>query len=107
MSNKSFVLIIIIPISFIPSILKMSFPKKKKNGFKVLSVYSFVTTVVFMCYISHEIVDKINITFITNLYRSIGGIYNFMLLLFPLLGVAIVTEFVVYFIRYYKINRKK
>ena len=80
---------------------------KKNHGFKILSIYSFVTTIVFMWYVSHEIVDMINISFITNLYKSIGGIYNFMLLLFPVLGLAVVAEFIVYFVRYYKVNRKK
>ena len=80
---------------------------KKKHGFKILSIYSFITTVVFMWYISDKIVDMINISFITNLYKSIGGIYNFMLLLFPVLGLAVVAEFIVYFVRYYKVNRKK
>ena len=78
----------------------------KKHGFKILSIYSFVSTIVFMWYISHEIVDAINITFISDLYSNFG-IYKFTLLLFPLLGVAVVAEFAVYFVRYYKINRKK
>jgi len=79
---------------------------KKKHGFKILAIYSFITTVVFMWYVSHDIVDMLNISFITDLYRSIG-INKFTLLLFPVLGLAIVAEFVVYFIRYYKINHKK
>ena len=79
---------------------------KKKHGFKILSIYSFITTVVFMWYISDRIVDFINIQFLTDLYRSFGSL-KIILSLFPLLGIAIVAEFVVYFIRYYKINRKK
>ena len=79
---------------------------KKKHGFKILSIYSFITTVVFMWYISDKIVDFINVQFLSDLYRSFGSL-KIILSLFPLLGIAIVAEFVVYFIRYYKINRKK
>lgn len=77
---------------------------KKKNGFKILSIYSFITTVFALWCISDKIVDKLNIGFITNLYPSIT---KMLLLIFPLLGIALIAEFAVYFIRYYKINRKK
>lgn len=101
MKNAAIIAFVIGIVSLVWGIIK------KNHGFKILSIYSFVTTIVFMWYVSHEIVDMINISFITNLYKSIGGIYNFMLLLFPVLGLAVVAEFIVYFVRYYKVNRKK
>lgn len=83
---------------------------KKKNSLKILSIYSFVTTVVSMWYVSDKIMDflsdKLHITFMKELYLNHGGITKAILLMFPALGLALAVEFAVYFIRYYKVNRK-
>lgn len=77
---------------------------KDKKSLKTLSVYSFVTAIIALWYISDKVVDKINIAFISNLYPTIT---KAILLIFPLLGIALIVEFAVYFIRYYKLNGKK
>ena len=84
---------------------------KKKNGLKILSVYSFVTTIVSLWYVSHKVADflgdKLHLSFVKDLYIDHLGITKSILLIFPALGLALIVEFAVYFIRYYKLNGKK
>ena len=72
---------------------------KKKNGFKILSIYSFVTTAVSLWYISDKVIDffnnKLNMSFLKDIYlEQLGGIAKGILLIFPVLGLALIVEFV-------------
>ncbi len=77
---------------------------KNKTGYKVLGIYSFITTAISLIYISDKIVGLLKIDIIDNLYPSIE---RAIFAVFPLLGIALVAEFAVYFIRYYNVNSKK
>ncbi len=77
----------------------------KQNKHKIMSIYSLVTAVVAFWYVGvQEIVYRIKIPFLSNFFT---GAPKIVLCIFPILGVALVIEFVVYFVRYYKVNRKK
>ena len=78
---------------------------KKQSKHKTLSIYSFVTAVVAFWYVGvQEIVYRLKIPFVSSFFT---GTPKIILCIFPMLGIAIIAEFAVYFIRYYKINRKK
>lgn len=78
---------------------------KEQNKYKTMSVYSFVTAVIAFWYVGvQEVVYRLKISFLSNFFT---GAPKIILCIFPLLGIALVAEFVVYFVRYYKINRKK
>lgn len=78
---------------------------KEQNKYKTMSVYLFVTAVIAFWYVGvQEVVFILKISFLSNFFT---GAPKIILCIFPLLGIALVVEFAVYFVRYYKINRRK
>ncbi len=78
---------------------------KKQNKHKTLAIYSFATAAVAFWYVGvQEIVYGLKVPFVSKFFT---GAPKIILCIFPLLGIALAVEFIVYFIRYYKINRKK
>lgn len=75
---------------------------KKNNKYKIICIYLFVTSAVSFWYVGvQEIVHRL--PFLKNIF---SGNESIILCIFPLLGIALVVEFAVYFIRYYKINKR-
>lgn len=77
------------------------YKNKNRTGFKTASVYSFITAFVAFWYVGLEkILFGLKISWYT-------GTYQILKLLFPLIAVAAIAEFAVYFVRYYTLNGKK
>lgn len=76
---------------------------KKNNKYKITSIYSLVTAVVAFWYVGvQEIVHRA--PFLKNIF---SGNERIIICIFPLLGIALIAEFAVYFVRYYSLNGKK
>jgi magnesium-transporting ATPase (P-type) len=103
-SNK--LMWIVFAISLILCILFAALYKIKSNGkYKITSIYALVTALVAFWYVGvQEVVYRLNIAFLSKFFT---GAPKIILCIFPALGLALVVEFAVYFIRYYSINRKK
>lgn len=79
---------------------------KGKGINKTAAIYSYVTAFVMFWYVGIEKIPyylQNVIPFMSNF----TGTYKVILAMFPLLGIALVAEFVIYFIRYYSLNGKK
>ncbi len=79
---------------------------KKKRNFKISAVYAFITAAVAFWYVGVEKVVFYSKSFIPFLERFSGS-QRIVFAVFPMLAVAIVVEFIVYFVRYYSLNSKK
>ena len=79
---------------------------KKKINYKISAIYSFVTAAVAFWYVGVEKIVYYTKSFIP-LLQKFSGSQRIVFAIFPMLAVAVVTEFVVYFVRYYSLNGKK
>lgn len=79
---------------------------KGKDILKTFSIYSYVTAFVMLWYVGVEKIPYYLQNIIPFMSKFIGT-YKVILAMFPLLGIALVAEFVVYFVRYYSLNGKK
>lgn len=83
----------------------LSIIKSKKN-IKTLSIYLYITAFVsFWCVGFQKVVVALKGVF--PFLDIFTGPDKIILVLFPMLAVALVVEFVVYFVRYYSLNSKK
>lgn len=78
--------------------------KKSKSGYKTASIYSFVTAVFAFWFVGAEQIPYFLQKFIPFM-SNFTGTYKVVFAMFPILSVAVIVEFVVYFIRYYSSNK--
>ena len=79
---------------------------KKNNAYKIPAIYSFVTAFVTFWYVGVEKVVFYGKSVLPFL-NGFSGSQKILFTAFPLLAVALVAEFTVYFVRYYSLNGKK
>lgn len=77
-----------------------------KNKMKISAIYSFITAVVMFWYVGVEKIPYALKEFIPFMEKFAGS-QKVIFAAFPLLGIALVAEFVVYFVRYYSLNGRK
>ena len=87
-------------------ILTVLYKLKKKDVTKTAAIYSYVTALIMFWYVGVEKIPYY-LQNVMPFMSNFTGTYKTILSLFPLLGIALVAEFVVYFIRYYSLNGKK
>ncbi len=76
------------------------YKNKGRTGFKISSVYLFITAFVAFWYVGLEkVLYGLSVSWYT-------GTYQILKIMFPLLAVAAIAEFAVYFVRYFKVNGK-
>lgn len=82
-------------------IFAIMYKNKARNSFKVTAIYSFITAGVAFWYVGLEkVLYGLRVSWYT-------GTYQILKVMFPILAVAAVAEFTVYFVRYYSLNGKK
>lgn len=77
------------------------YKNKGKGKYKTVSIYSFITAGVAFWYVGLE-----KVLFALK-FGWFTGTQQILKPVFPLLGLALLAEFVVYFVRYYSLNGKK
>lgn len=77
-----------------------------KDILKTTSIYCYVSSLVMFWYVGVEKIPYY-LQNVLPFMSKFTGTYKVILALFPLLGIALVAEFVVYFIRYYSLNGKR
>ena len=82
------------------------YKNKGKASYKTTSVYSFITAAVAFWYVGVEKIPYY-LQNIIPFFSKFVGTYKAVFAMFPLLGIALVAEFAVYFVRYYSLNSKK
>ena len=87
-------------------ILTVMYKLKNKDVTKTAAIYSYVTAFVMFWYVGVEKIPYY-LQNIIPFMSKFTGTYNIILAMFPLLGIALIAEFVVYFVRYYSLNGKK
>ncbi|GEM_PF-2389757 len=81
------------------------YKSKDIHKLKTLSIYSFITALVMFWYVGVEKIPYY-LKGIIPVLNKVSGTYKVIFCMFPLLGVAIIAEFVAYFIRYYSSSKK-
>ncbi len=87
-------------------ILTVMYKLKNKDVIRTTAIYSYVTAFVMFWYVGVEKIPYY-LQNVLPFMSNFTGTYKVILALFPILGIALVAEFVVYFIRYYSLNGKK
>lgn len=87
-------------------IFAVMYKNKNRAGYKTMSIYSFVTAVVAFWYVGVEKIPYYLQNYIP-FFSNFTGTYKVVFAMFPLLGIAVIVEFAVYFVRYYTLNSKK
>ena len=78
--------------------------KKSKSGFKITAIYSFVTAAFAFWFVGAEHIP-FYLQKILPFMSYFTGTYKVVFAMFPILSLAVIVEFVVYFIRYYSVNK--
>lgn len=78
---------------------------KNKDVFKNCFVYSFVTAFFMFWYVGLEKIPFYMQKYIPFL-SHFSGRTKVLIMIFPVLGILAVLEFVIYFVRYYRLNRQ-
>lgn len=78
--------------------------KKSKLGYKTTAIYSFITAAFAFWFVGVEQIPFFLQKFIPFMSNFVGT-YKVVFAMFPILAIAVITEFVVYFIRYYSVNK--
>lgn len=79
---------------------------RNKDIQKTSAIYYYITSFVMFWYVGVEKIPYY-LQNVLPFMSKFTGTYKVILALFPLLGIALVAEFVVYFIRYYSLNGKR
>lgn len=96
-----------VAISLIVGVLCLVlYRKDQKSIQKTVAIYSFVTALVMFWYVGVEKIPYY-LQNVMPFFSNFVGTYKAVTALFPLLGIAVIAEFVVYFVRYYSVNGKK
>lgn len=78
--------------------------KKSKICYKTTAIYSFVTAAFAFWFVGAEQIPFYLQKFIPFI-GNFAGTYKVVFAMFPILALAVIVEFVVYFVRYYSANK--
>lgn len=78
---------------------------KKKKNLRTLEIYLYITAIVSFWVVGFQKVVVL-LKGVLPFLDAFTGHEKIILAMFPMLGIALVVEFVVYFVKYYSINRK-
>lgn len=80
--------------------------KKSKIGYKTTAIYSFITAAFAFWFVGAEQIP-FYLQKIIPFMGKFTGTYKVVFAMFPILAVAVIVEFAVYFYRYYTLNKNK
>ncbi len=86
--------------------LSVLYKINSKNKLKISAVYSFITAAVTFWYVGLEKIPYA-LKDVIPFMAKFSGSQRVIFAIFPLLGIALIAEFAVYFVRYYSLNGKK
>ena len=86
--------------------LTLMVKNKGKVSCKTGAIYSFVTAVIMFWYVAVENIPYFLSKYIP-FFKMFASRLKILIMIFPLLGVAVILEFALYFIKYYNTGKEK